>query len=1303
MQLEDADQITGDEVTMSNDRQTEPAQSESDEGFRALLSTTFDAVVITDQGAIIEANEQFTHMVGRDLSEVIDKNLLDFICPEWRDLVSQHDFAQTDQSYQARYCRQDGSTFWVQVSGKPLAYQGRTVTLIAIRDITGRRDLEQQLQASLAHRARQVQTSTEVAQEISAAPALDELFHRVVNLVRDRFGYYHVHLYTVEQKMLLLQAGTGEAGRQMQAAGYKISPLVEKSVIARAARHGEPVLIADVVQEPAWLAHPLLPDTKSELAVPIKLGPEVLGVLDVQSDQVDGLNAEDRLLLEGLCGQIAVAINTRRTETERQQVEAALLESEKRHRLLLASSPDPIVMYDQEGRTAYVNPAFTQTFGWLPGEVLGRPLDFVPADKKAEQREVTRRIFEEGKMPAFETKRLTKNGEVLDVSIGGALFHGKDGALAGSFVILRDVSERKRSEEALRESEQKYRQLVESANSIILEWDAVGTVTFLNRFGQRFFGFEETEIVGHNVVGTIVPETESSGRDLQAMIDDMCLHPERYEKNENENIKKNGERVWVSWANKALIGADGKPLGVLSIGNDVTARRRAEAELRLQNEYLAALHETTLGLISRLELSDLLETLIARAGQLLGTAHGNIYLVEPDGAGGAVLERKLGIGVYSQLIGSRLRAGEGLAGKVWQTDEPLAVDDYDVWPDRSPTFQYNVVRALMGVPLKSSSQVVGVLSIAHGPETDQTFGDKEVELLTRFGQLASLALDNARLYTSAQQAKETAEKANRAKSVFLASMSHELRTPLNAIIGYSEMLTEEAQDLGQGDFVSDLDKIQAAGKHLLSLINDILDLSKIEAGRVQLYLESFDIASLIEDVVNTTGPLIEKNGNTLEIQCPPDIGLMLADLLKVRQTLLNLLSNASKFTEQGTITIKVDRQMATGKDWITFSVSDTGIGIAPEQIDKLFQPFTQADSSTSRKYGGTGLGLAITRRFCEMMGGTITVTSESQQGAIFTVRLPAEIKEQDVAGNQNGEILIGYNEDDDPVDGSPSVSKAADGRERAGSPLPDASNPQDSPGAQPQKPYTVLVIDDDASVHSLMQRFLTKAGFQVITASSGEEGIQLAREARPDVITLDVLLPRMDGWAVLTSLKTDPDLAGIPVILLTITDSQDMGYALGAVDYISKPIDRDQLVAILEKHRGSGKPLQVLVVEDNDESRQILRRMLEKEDWAVSEAENGQVALDRVAEQPPDLILLDLMMPEMDGFEFVTHLRQTKAWRSIPIVVITAKDLTAEERAQLNTTVARILQKGAYSREELLAQVAELVSAGVGQNVLFSG
>jgi PAS domain S-box-containing protein len=1303
MQLEDADQITGDEVTMSNDRQTEPAQSESDEGFRALLSTTFDAVVITDQGAIIEANEQFTHMVGRDLSEVIDKNLLDFICPEWRDLVSQHDFAQTDQSYQARYCRQDGSTFWVQVSGKPLAYQGRTVTLIAIRDITGRRDLEQQLQASLAHRARQVQTSTEVAQEISAAPALDELFHRVVNLVRDRFGYYHVHLYTVEQKMLLLQAGTGEAGRQMQAAGYKISPLVEKSVIARAARHGEPVLIADVVQEPAWLAHPLLPDTKSELAVPIKLGPEVLGVLDVQSDQVDGLNAEDRLLLEGLCGQIAVAINTRRTETERQQVEAALLESEKRHRLLLASSPDPIVMYDQEGRTAYVNPAFTQTFGWLPGEVLGRPLDFVPADKKAEQREVTRRIFEEGKMPAFETKRLTKNGEVLDVSIGGALFHGKDGALAGSFVILRDVSERKRSEEALRESEQKYRQLVESANSIILEWDAVGTVTFLNRFGQRFFGFEETEIVGHNVVGTIVPETESSGRDLQAMIDDMCLHPERYEKNENENIKKNGERVWVSWANKALIGADGKPLGVLSIGNDVTARRRAEAELRLQNEYLAALHETTLGLISRLELSDLLETLIARAGQLLGTAHGNIYLVEPDGAGGAVLERKLGIGVYSQLIGSRLRAGEGLAGKVWQTDEPLAVDDYDVWPDRSPTFQYNVVRALMGVPLKSSSQVVGVLSIAHGPETDQTFGDKEVELLTRFGQLASLALDNARLYTSAQQAKETAEKANRAKSVFLASMSHELRTPLNAIIGYSEMLTEEAQDLGQGDFVSDLDKIQAAGKHLLSLINDILDLSKIEAGRVQLYLESFDIASLIEDVVNTTGPLIEKNGNTLEIQCPPDIGLMLADLLKVRQTLLNLLSNASKFTEQGTITIKVDRQMATGKDWITFSVSDTGIGIAPEQIDKLFQPFTQADSSTSRKYGGTGLGLAITRRFCEMMGGTITVTSESQQGAIFTVRLPAEIKEQDVAGNQNGEILIGYNEDDDPVDGSPSVAKAADGRERAGSPLPDASNPQDSPGAQPQKPYTVLVIDDDASVHSLMQRFLTKAGFQVITASSGEEGIQLAREARPDVITLDVLLPRMDGWAVLTSLKTDPDLAGIPVILLTITDSQDMGYALGAVDYISKPIDRDQLVAILEKHRGSGKPLQVLVVEDNDESRQILRRMLEKEDWAVSEAENGQVALDRVAEQPPDLILLDLMMPEMDGFEFVTHLRQTKAWRSIPIVVITAKDLTAEERAQLNTTVARILQKGAYSREELLAQVAELVSAGVGQNVLFSG
>ena len=514
------------------------------------------------------------------------------------------------------------------------------------------------------------------------------------------------------------------------------------------------------------------------------------------------------------------------------------------------------------------------------------------------------------------------------------------------------------------------------------------------------------------------------------------------------------------------------------------------------------------------------------------------------------------------------------------------------------------------------------------------------------------------------KAKDAAETANRTKSLFLANMSHELRTPLNAIVGFSEMLQEEAVERNLLEFDADLRKISVSGRHLLGLINDILDLSKIEAGKMELRLEVFDIAALIAEVVLTIERQAVKNGNTLEVLCAPGIGTMRGDLGKVRQGLFNLASNAAKFTHQGQIQVAAERQSMDGTEWILFRVTDTGIGLSPEQTVRLFQPFTQADASTTRRFGGTGLGLALTRRFCQMMSGDVTVHSVEGEGSVFTIKVPAWLSD---AGS-------------DPVE-----------LDERGAALLVHEPPEDD--EEELAPGTcVLVIDDDPLQRDLMQRYLRKEGYTVRTASGGAHGLRLARKLHPAAITLDVMMPDMDGWTVLSALKVDPALCDIPVIMLTMVDDPVRGFTLGASDYATKPVDRRRLSQILQKYTCLNPPCPVLVIDDDPAARALTRFMLEKEGWAVTEAENGIAALRSMEKERPSLIFLDLMMPEMDGFAFAAEVGRRPEWRSIPIVVVTSQDLTNEDRRRLNGHVETILRKVGDSRESLLAQVRDLLA-----------
>ncbi|MFA6542920.1 MAG: response regulator [Limisphaerales bacterium] len=499
-------------------------------------------------------------------------------------------------------------------------------------------------------------------------------------------------------------------------------------------------------------------------------------------------------------------------------------------------------------------------------------------------------------------------------------------------------------------------------------------------------------------------------------------------------------------------------------------------------------------------------------------------------------------------------------------------------------------------------------------------------------------------------ARDKAEDASRAKSSFLANMSHELRTPLNAIIGYSEMLIEESEPLEQKEALHDLQRIQTAGKQLLDLINEVLDLSKIEAGKMTLHYTDFDLVALARDVSDMVRPLAEKNRNRLVLDTPLTALPVHSDATKIRQTLLNLVNNACKFTHQGEVRLRLGTEETDGRDWALVQVSDTGMGMTPEQMSRLFQAFTQADITVASKFGGTGLGLAISRTFSEALGGQLTVASELNRGSTFTLRLPV----------------------------GPLTAKT-DSPAAAPAPALDSPPPVGAP--------SVLVIDDDPHARDLLVRFLQKEGYSVQTASGGEQGLLMARQLRPGLITLDVMMPEVDGWSVLNQIKADPEIAGIPVVIVTMTEDQDKGFTLGASEFLTKPVNYSKLSVMLRQLCPAPGDRPILVVEDDEISSHLLRRNLEKEGYTTVLASNGRAALELIHVRLPALILLDLMMPEMDGFAFVQTVRERKDLRGVPIIVLTAKDLTEDDKRRLAGNVAGILQKQTLTPENLQAEL----------------
>jgi PAS domain S-box-containing protein len=927
--------------------------------------------------------------------------------------------------------------------------------------------------------------------------------------------------------------------------------------------------------------------------------------------------SQDDFNVKGTTAVIEQAIRDASRESEvraRQQLREAHATQEHLARLL-NSSPAVIYSFKLTGDFAptFVSDNIIAVFGYAPAEYLQNPSfwrERVHPDDLSRIENAISTLLSHNGAHALEYRFRRKDGSYCWVNDEQRLTRDIDDkplAIVGSW---SDITARKAAEQKAAAADARLRQLLASSPAVIYSYKATGDFapTFVSQNIRERLGYEPHEYLEHPDFwwSRVHPDDLATVKTEVAHLFKKGCNTVEY-----RLLKKDGTYCWVNDAQQLIRDEEGQAVEVVGSWSDITARKQL-------TEALAAAQEASLKQIqeARTCLTDAIETI--SEGFSLYDAEDKLILCNSR---------------YRELFASQ--ADMFVPGASFETILRAAIERglikdaegrRDAWI--AERLAHHHAASETHVQHRSDGRWIRVS-----------------ERKTASGGVVGIFADITELKRHAAElaaARDAADQANRTKSSFLANMSHELRTPLNAIIGYSEILQEDAADSGDKGLIDDLQKIESAGRHLLGLINNILDLSKIEAGKMDVFIEAVDIQALLDEVISIVKPLAEKNENVVKIICPADMGSFRSDQTKVKQCLLNLLSNANKFTSKGTLSLMVGREDSS---LVCFRVSDTGIGMTKDELGRLFQAFSQSDASTTKRFGGTGLGLAITKHFCTMLGGDVTVESTPGAGSTFIVRLP----DQGVA----------------PTAVESPAPAVADGR------------------------ATVLVVDDDPQVLNLLAKTLEKEGYRALLARNGVEALALARAHRPEAITLDVLMPQMDGWRALKEFKADPELRGIPVIMVTVLNERGMAIPLGAADFMTKPVDRQRLMAILRDHcadRSSASS--ILVVEDDPPTRETLCRSLESMGYITHAAVNGRSGLDWLANHPvPSLILLDLMMPEMDGFAFLRELRQRPAFADVPVIVVTAKELTAEDVRILSGQTERIVAKDQAYLTELAAAV----------------